>query len=144
MRTKRVNRYYCDYCGKGGCQAAAMRKHERHCTMNPNRVCRMCRVLNQPQPDIENLVALLPRPQDYEHHDYGSTAYKGFGAAMKDGMAALREAADGCPACILAAIRQAGWSGMVGDFDYQKEARAVFAMVQEREERAEMDAIMYG
>ena len=35
MKTKRVLRYYCDFCGRGGCGKYAMEVHEKYCTMNP-------------------------------------------------------------------------------------------------------------
>ena len=44
MRQKRVLRYYCDHCNKGGCSKPAMRLHESICTLNTARVCRMCRM----------------------------------------------------------------------------------------------------
>lgn len=42
MRRKPSYRYYCDYCKKSGGSGSAMAIHEKHCTMNPNRVCRFC------------------------------------------------------------------------------------------------------
>ena len=39
--------YYCDYCKKKkGLSASAMTLHERHCTLNPNRICGVCEVYN--------------------------------------------------------------------------------------------------
>ena len=84
MRSKKVWRYWCDFCSKGGCSKSAMVKHEQHCTLNPARKCRMCtdfpRVIQQP---IADLIA-----------------------AYNEGIEALRTKANGCPACMLAAIRQ--------------------------------------
>ena len=34
--------YYCDYgCKKYLLSPSGMEKHERHCSLNPNRICRM-------------------------------------------------------------------------------------------------------
>ena len=94
MRRKQVWRYYCEFCGKGSCSGGGMAIHEKHCTMNPNRECRMCDASQRAYGDavqqpIADLIAAL-------------------GDGQKTGMAALRELASSCPACILAAIRQSG------------------------------------
>lgn len=61
-----------------------MRKHESGCTLNPHRTCGVCR---NPVPDVAGLASV----------------------ALKGDIQALLSAADGCPACALAAIRQADW-----------------------------------
>lgn len=61
-----------------------MVRHERGCTLNPHRACGVCK---NSEPDI---VALS-------------------GVALTGDIAKLLDAADGCPACVLAAIRQANW-----------------------------------
>lgn len=94
MRRVMKWRYYCDFCGKGGASGGAMALHEKHCTMNPERECRMCDAAERAygeegQHPIPDLIAVL-------------------GDGERAGMAALGELANGCPACILAAIRQSG------------------------------------
>jgi hypothetical protein len=90
MKMKMRPRYYCDHCGKGSGNPAAMKKHEAACTANPHRACGMCREAELEQQPMEDLVtALLCHGTDYEK-----------------GVEVLREAANGCPSCILAAIRQ--------------------------------------
>lgn len=86
-------RYYCDHCNRGTGSAAFMLRHEASCTANPNRECRMCGTGTPAH--LENLAAILRRP----------------GATLEDWQAKmvnLREAAEHCPCCILAAIRQSG------------------------------------
>jgi hypothetical protein len=90
MRKKKVWRYWCDFCGKGGCSASSMVKHEKHCTMNPNRICGFCKREELEQKPIAILIAA------YDKDTLETTNN-------------LREAADGCPACMLSAIRQ--WKG---------------------------------
>lgn len=121
MRTKRVNRYYCDHCGKGGCSAGHMRKHEQRCCASPTRVCGMCEVATggrHQQRPIEELIAALRE---------GDTA-------------ALREAAHGCPACMLAAIIQNGMRNdrasmhadggqLGGDFNFKTERDLMWTSV---------------
>lgn len=111
MRSKKVWRYYCDHCNKGGCGKAAMAKHEQSCIKNPNRKCRMC-ALGQLSP--------LPLAELAEH--IGN---------IDD----LRRAADGCPACMLAAAvqfipKQDDWDG-----SYERTPPERFAYVDFAEEK---------
>ena len=95
MKKRKVWRYTCDFCGKSNCGGGAIAKHERHCTMNPQRICRMCAAVGEKQTPIAELKdALWNGPvTDY----YGVT---------QTGIEPLRIAAHNCPACILAALRQ--------------------------------------
>lgn len=134
MRTKTVKRYWCDFCNKAGLQAHAMAKHERHCTMNPARACRACRLIdggNGPDAnELRALVALLPTPvaPEYDHRFEETQRYRDFLEAAHAVAPQLREAARGCPACMLAAIRQAGVPvPLVADFDFKKEMAEVLA-----------------
>ena len=88
MRTAMRPRYYCDHCNNGNGSPSAMRRHERGCTLNPQRVCGMCKMVAneggpEPAPPREYLLRIL-----------GEQGFK-----------AMCEAANDCPACILAAIR---------------------------------------
>ena len=40
MRTKRKIVYYCDFCKKKSLRS--LKVHEKHCTANPDRECRLC------------------------------------------------------------------------------------------------------
>jgi hypothetical protein len=42
MKTKIVNRYYCDHCRKGMYRKPAMERHEAICFSNRNRWCLKC------------------------------------------------------------------------------------------------------
>jgi hypothetical protein len=131
MRTKRVNRYYCDFCKKANCSKSAMAKHELHCTMNPERECRMCKALNQPQPEMVELLALLPDPKGFEKEDdlLGAlcVSYPGLSGAVEEAMKILRERVGDCPVCIMAALRQRGIHlSMVESFDFKKEVENTF------------------
>lgn len=97
MTKKKVWRYYCDFCKKAGCSGGHIASHERSCTANPNRVCAMHKHCDGQQKPVEELTAVL-------------LAHRGAKEATEWAKAVeeLREAADGCPACMLAAIRQSG------------------------------------
>lgn len=86
MRAKKVTRYYCDFCKTSKGTKPAMTKHEERCTNNPNRVCGMCLL----DPDHEQ------KPMNELIEAYDCTY----------DFPALDVAADGCPACILSAMRQ--------------------------------------
>lgn len=128
MRTKTVKRHWCDFCNRAGLQAHAMAKHERHCTMNPARACRTCRLIDGGNgPDAEGLRALVailpPGPVPAfgdELDDYLIT--------VDTALPKLRETAGDCPACMLAAIRQAGIPvPAIHGFDFKKEMAEVLA-----------------
>lgn len=85
MKRKKVWRYYCEHCGKSGCSGGHIAKHERGCTANPERVCGMCRAAELDQQSLATLI----------------------GALAAGGLDQLRDFAMSCPACMLAAIRQA-------------------------------------
>ena len=76
-------RHYCDYCKKSTGTKPAMVKHEKGCTLNPERVCSMCTRMGEVQLTIEQLTE-----------------------AYLKGFKTLREACHDCPACILATDRQ--------------------------------------
>lgn len=92
MKRKQVWRYYCDYCGRSGCAGGHIKRHEASCTANPDRVCGFCAVTGETQASMPDLIAAL----------------NSCGEHWAAGMKALREVANACPACTLAAIRQSG------------------------------------
>jgi len=110
MTKKKVWRYYCEYCKKANCSGGSIAKHEKHCTMNPNRKCRMCAMFDNPTTSIDKMLAILPDPNaSYERPSENEwMSFDGLGAAVEKVMPKLREITGGCPACILAALRQKG------------------------------------
>ena len=140
MRKKRVWRYYCDYCGKGSCSAGAMKQHEAHCTMNPYRTCRVCALMSgekeAPPSPMKKMLAVLP-PVEAITEISPLTGCRIVGEKGHDVLQTvierLEEAADGCPACMLAALRQKGYLDFLPGslFDYDKRMKTVFAEVNE-------------
>lgn len=116
MHFKIVKRYYCDFCGKSGLSASHISRHEKACTLNPQRICRMCHmdmdgtIMNEngAQAEMETLLALLPDPKPYLQVDEYGTGYGSMENVVNAALPALREAAGGCPACMMAALRQKG------------------------------------
>ncbi len=83
-------KYYCDYCKKSSGRKDIITKHEKHCTMNPDRVCGLCSYIGIEQVPMNILINILA---SYE-------------VSIEDRMHNLRNITNECPACILAAIRQ--------------------------------------
>ena len=139
MKTKKVNRYWCDFCNKAGLQAGAMRKHEKHCTMNPDRVCRVCVLtadwleedaLESKKP-LDELVAMLPDPGLYNTVKIGPDVFDTHNALVTSCSAiypSFKRAAGGCPACMMAALRLRKVPiPMMEDFSFKREMVKIFA-----------------
>lgn len=132
MKKRRVWRYKCDFCKKANCSAYHIRKHEQGCTNNPNRVCGVCKVIAEndladgppmPLAEAKNLLPLLPNDGAaldllWEGNGNGSNA--------EQYLETLRKAVNYCPACTLAAIRQAPSNSVAQylQFDYKAISKA--------------------
>lgn len=153
MRTKKVNRYWCDHCNKAGLSAGSMAKHEAHCTLNPARNCRVCTLVNGGYQvgaeRMAELVAILPDPaafldqtiyhcrckdcRSFSDDSWDPSAectneHRKLTVALESAMAKLREETDNCPACIMAALRQRKIPvPMVESFNFTAEMKTVFA-----------------
>lgn len=113
MKTKTVTHYVCDHCGKVGHSAGHMTTHEKHCTMNSKRKCRLC----DEGHNLAQLIAMVPSPEPFairaEEWDFKAGEGKGFTYVIPDGfyeaaIARVHDAADECPLCTFAALRQSG------------------------------------
>ena len=100
MRRKQVWRYYCEHCKRGSCNPSAMKRHEIGCTNNPARVCKLCSEGGVGPNDVADLVAFFRGTE---------------GQDPQERLKALREKTEGCPACILATLRQSGSLGYTID-----------------------------
>jgi hypothetical protein len=131
MRIKHVIRYYCDFCPRGYFKKPSMERHERGCTANPNRVCGLCEYAEPSlkQKPIAELIDCLMEGKSSECT-----------SDIKQGMAKLRQLTEGCPGCILAAIRQSGIMKALYDseygppelnFDFKKELEQWWATANE-------------
>ena len=95
-----------------------MANHEKRCTMNPNRECRVCEYAkgDDTRTDLAAAISMLPRG-DWEK--------------ARPLVPALREATGNCPACILAALRQANIPCSSVDYDYKDEMRSLWSSVND-------------
>src|SRR3990167_10719897 len=97
MKEIRKPVYYCDFCRKHGLSRFAMGKHERTCTLNPDRHCRWH------MPDSEMQVT------------HGQVSFRTLAEELRnraplssDDIDLLHDNVGGCPACMLAVLRQSG------------------------------------
>jgi len=143
MTRKRVWRYYCEHCKKSGGSAYHLREHEKHCTGNPERECRVCQMDRADvdrgegeQRPMAELLAVLPEPKAL-WWDPGSKLYRNYGQYEKwkaeqlaDAMERLRELTQNCPACIFAALRQKGFHTSEAGFDYKAEMDEIWKEIR--------------
>ena len=123
-------RYYCDYCKKSSGQKAAMARHEKGCTANPDRICGMCEHSGQSQADMSLLTAII----ETDCVDLGENELHG-GSKIDCVLAALENEID-CPACVLAAIRQAKIK-IYPSFNFKRKAEEWWAKENELQEQRE-------
>lgn len=130
MRMKKVNRYWCDFCNKAGLSAGHMSKHEKHCTLNPARECRMCRLLADgldsdfERKTLAELIAILPDsgPCNAVTDIDINREHEKLTEAVIEAIPMLRKASGNCPACMMAALRLAKIPvPMAENFDFKGE-----------------------
>ena len=121
MRKVKRWRYYCEFCKKSGGSGGHMQKHENGCTLNPKRHCGMCDISGGFQEPIESLVAIVEKHiymavDVCKHSGIESITVLGDRKGM---LAELGDKTENCPACMMAAIRQAGVPVPATGFDYK-------------------------
>lgn len=107
MKRKSVFKFACEHCNRISDVESVILDHEQRCIRNPERVCGMCREAGLQQVERFDLLTAL----------------------ANRGLDGLRDAAHGCPACVLSTILQWGvlhptvplpWL----PFDYSAEVKA--------------------
>jgi hypothetical protein len=121
-----------------------MAQHEACCTLNPNRTCRMCKVagFEPTRMDIVLPLARLLRPEHMGMDD--SDTWEGMKIRWREWLKTMEEITHGCPACMLAILRQTGISaddpecvtgisGCYGPFWNYKAAKEAFWQAHPRQ-----------
>ena len=113
MRQAKRWRYYCDFCKKSGGRKDCIVKHERGCTARPDRTCGLCEHCGEVQPELSSLTGFidtyckdLPR-YEIEDHNPHREMLSVSGDKLDPMVEGLGKLANECPACMLAALRQA-------------------------------------
>ena len=140
MRKVKRWRYYCDFCKKGGASGGHMSRHEKSCTVNPNRICRMCQFADQEQPSMVDMLEALKIAsitKEIEKFKIGNDLFESETYKIeneKKAVEKLREVANGCPMCMLAAIRQTGYPAPIfSSFDFKKEKKIFWTEFRDSE-----------
>lgn len=128
MHIKMRHRYYCDFCSKSGGSNFHMGRHEKSCTANPKRECKMCVLGGMDQKPVADLIAALRRDIDRHEEETKDLSLERQLASIQP--EELRLESDGCPACMLAAIRQTTPRPPV-NFEYLEEVKSFMNGVNE-------------
>ena len=130
MITKKVNRYYCEFCKKSNCSASSISRHEKSCTLNPDRICRMCTKLGLDQSEMSDLLKILPTPVLTED-DIGLLTLIN-GKEIESAIEKLRSVTENCPVCIFATIRQMGIPvPAIKSFNFTEECKSAWACLND-------------
>lgn len=144
MKIIKKNVYYCDYCNKHGLSVSHITTHERHCTANPLRICRLCGYSSGFMETIAKLkkrFIIATEYNEFARFDLEIVKWKGEEITLDE----LRYITDGCPNCILTIIRGVGLNhyGFDFNFNYQKELSEHWKTINEKEMKKEEFANMY-
>ena len=146
MITKTVKMHYCEFCKKKGQRSDIIKKHERGCTNNPNRICGMCKLADEDTEQITPMEAVkLIDVTKIEDNEYSITVSCSIKRLQKETT---------CPACILAALRYlskvhstsevSAWVNQEEKFVFKDEVASLWAEVNDAAQREEYDNMRYG
>ena len=127
MRRVQRWRYYCDFCKKAGGSAGHMARHEQGCTANPNRVCGICKHAESNPEPLATLVEFVK--SNATTHPVMTEQSEPYCTLGKEALEELRKRADGCPACMFAALRQAKTYAEERTFDFQAELQSTWSVI---------------
>jgi len=121
MKVKIKPVYYCEFCGRHRLTSYSIKEHEKHCTMNPHRVCGMC--------DCSDLTPLLEKYEDrFILEDvidpiHGTCTINWVWTHGEVTLEEIETDTENCPACTLAILRQTGLGEGPSpiEFDFKKE-----------------------
>ena len=116
MRRAKRWRYYCDFCKTSKGQKAAMIRHEKGCTANPDRQCGLCDLAGLHH-DLTELTGFID--ETCEGEDQNDLHGESVAEVLKE----LEDKTEQCPACTLAAIRQARIK-IFPDFNFKEKMEA--------------------
>ena len=126
MKTIKKNVYYCDHCKKKGLAKFYIVKHEKGCTLNPNRICGLCESseISELVNKLKSMFTVAKIESDIFYWEKIKWIEKE--VTLKD----LREWVDNCPNCLLALVRQSGLLSIDYEnfhFNYKIESASAFA-----------------
>ena len=145
MKVKKKCVYYCDFCSKKSLRS--LKIHEKHCTANPDRECRLC--------DNKSIKPIIEKYRKYftieetEKVIFGEQGReikpifkKEF--TLKD---IINELDYICPNCIFAIIRCLGlnryYMGSKFKFNYREELDKWWAIINEEQRKQDEHDLIY-
>ena len=140
IKTKKV--YYCDYCKKHSLKS--LLQHEKYCTGNINRECRLCGRSEKTTPKLKVLVRYFKRrmfiPKVNEGQGIPSDQIKQ--PRLED----IMDIVEQCPACTLSVIRGCKLQNFPYNinFDYKKEIETWWETKNKEDYENEMNYAIYG
>jgi len=132
MHTKVKKVSYCDFCNKHSLRSLA--DHEKHCTANPDRQCRVC-----DNAEYDSLPDLIEKFKSKVICDEET------GVAECPQAPEILDAVGGCPACAFAIIRCAGMNRFPFEtgFKFQEEMKKWWDCVNEKNYQNELNSEIY-
>ena len=124
MKTVKKNVYYCDFCKKKSLSATVIHNHEKHCTGNINRECKLCG-FDETSHDLPEIVESFKKrfrlvdvliPGDDYGGEYNEIEVEWTGKPVT--LDEIEDAVDSCPACTLAVLRLTGMNRYYFGFEY--------------------------
>jgi hypothetical protein len=141
MITKVKNVYYCEFCKKHSLSGGSLSKHEKHCTGNPNRECRLCG--RQSILDLikkyKNAYKIIIKPESLDEPWRGEIQTVKW--LKKISLENIKDDVENCPICTLAILRICKLNIWLIDefrFDYKEELREWWNIVND-ENRAQQE-----
>lgn len=148
MIVKKKNVYYCEYCSKKSLRSVII--HEKHCTANPDRECRLCD--NQKiKPIIEKYQKYFYLRETKNSHPVSEWGEIKVTPVFKKKFTLedlMNELDYECPNCILALIRCLGlnryWMDKKYEFDYKEALGEWWAVANEEQREKDFRETHYG
>lgn len=109
MKVKVRKVYFCDYCNKHSLRP--LNKHEKHCTANPNRECRLCE--NWANLNLPEIIEKYKNSYEIKEVKSGGFLddYPTLKVIWKNGEVKIEDILDDvetCPLCALTVLRCSG------------------------------------
>ena len=136
VKVKKV--YYCEHCRKKGLSASSLSKHEKYCTGNLNRKCRMCEEAgsNNSNYNYKELIEEFQKQVNIQKYEteYGIS----YNVIRLPKANDILDSVDGCPACALTIIRHLDTQYQSIDFNYSQAVESFWSDINQREHEREM------
>lgn len=135
MKIKLKNVYYCDFCKKHGLASWAMKEHEKHCTLNPDRKCGLCDRKGVYKKGIKFIDKAFKKLMSHRINDGGISGEHD--RKFEDAIKKLSDELE-CPVCVFSVLRQSKEGiSCWGSYDFKMEMQKYWKEKAEEEEERE-------